>query len=206
MMAARFPHKVNAWCWPVRPSMPAGDGPLKQMVDRTPIRFYEDLVRTGGGLMRGSFMLQGWKNMHPDEHYFTEHVDLFQHIDDPIYLAKRETFAAWYETRSTCRAAGISRRSGRSSRTTCWHAASTRPWARRSTPGITCPLYLLAGERDDITTLSRCSTPRTWWVRRRPASPAARGAGRTHRSVHGWAHPGRGLAADRALAVRAAEG
>jgi hypothetical protein len=53
------------------------------MVDRTPIRFYEDLVRTGGGLMRGSFMLQGWKNMHPDEHYFTEHVDLFQHIDDP---------------------------------------------------------------------------------------------------------------------------
>jgi poly-beta-hydroxyalkanoate depolymerase len=34
-------------------------------------------VALGGGLMKGQFMLQGWKNMHP--------------------LAKQETFESWYE-------------------------------------------------------------------------------------------------------------
>ncbi|MBW9335871.1 alpha/beta fold hydrolase [Herbaspirillum sp. RU 5E] len=154
MIAARFPHKVQRLVLAGSPiDAGAGDGPLKQMVDRTPIRFYEDLVRTGGGLMRGSFMLQGWKNMHPDEHYFTEHVDLFQHIDDPVYLAKRETFAAWYETPIDL--------PGR------WYLQAIRQIFKDNLLArgqyvalgktldlrdITCPLYLLAGERDDITT------------------------------------------------------
>jgi len=33
-------------------------------------------------------MLQGWKNMHPEQHYIQDHVDLYEHIDDPAYLAK----------------------------------------------------------------------------------------------------------------------
>lgn len=154
MIAARFPHKVQRLVLAGSPiDAGAGEGPLKQMVERTPIRFYEDLVRTGGGLMRGSFMLQGWKNMHPDEHYFTEHVDLFQHIDDPVYLAKRETFAAWYETPIDL--------PGR------WYLQAIRQIFKDNLLArgqfvalgkmldlrdITCPLYLLAGERDDITT------------------------------------------------------
>ncbi len=103
--------------------------------------------------MRGSFMLQGWKNMHPDEHYFSEHVDLFQHIDDPVYLAKREIFAAWYETPIDL--------PGR------WYLQAIRQIFKDNLLArgqyvalgkmldlrdITCPLYLLAGERDDITT------------------------------------------------------
>lgn len=47
--------------------------------------------------MKGKLMLQGWKNMHPDQHYFQEHVDLYEHIDDPVYLKKEETFESWYE-------------------------------------------------------------------------------------------------------------
>ena len=38
---------------------------------------YEDLVRLGGGLMRGQIMLAGWKNMHPEMHYVTEDFDLY---------------------------------------------------------------------------------------------------------------------------------
>ncbi len=154
MMVARFPGKVERLVLAGSPiDAGAGDGPLKQMVERSPIRFYEDLVRTGGGLMRGSFMLQGWKNMHPDEHYFTEHVDLFQHIDDPVYLAKRETFAAWYETPIDL--------PGRWYLQAIRHIFKDNLLARGKYPAlgkvldlkdITCPLYLLAGERDDITT------------------------------------------------------
>lgn len=154
MIAARFPPMVQRLVLAGSPiDAGAGDGPLKQMVERTPIRFYEDLVRTGGGLMRGSFMLQGWKNMHPDEHYFTEHLDLFQHIDDPVYLAKRETFSAWYETTVDL--------PGR------WYLQAIRNIFKDNLlargkyvalgkqldlKDIHCPLYLLAGERDDITT------------------------------------------------------
>jgi poly-beta-hydroxyalkanoate depolymerase len=47
--------------------------------------------------MRGKFMLQGWKNMHPGQHYIQDHIDLYEHIDDPTYLAKEETFESWYE-------------------------------------------------------------------------------------------------------------
>jgi hypothetical protein len=42
-------------------------------------------------------MLQGWKNMHPEQHYIKEHVDLYEHIDDPAYIEKEETFKSWDE-------------------------------------------------------------------------------------------------------------
>jgi hypothetical protein len=42
--------------------------------------FYEGLVALGGGLMKGKFLLQAWKNMHPEQHYFQKHVDLYERI------------------------------------------------------------------------------------------------------------------------------
>ena len=35
--------------------------------------------------------------MHPEQHYIQDHIDLYEHIDDPAYLAKEETFESWYE-------------------------------------------------------------------------------------------------------------
>jgi poly(3-hydroxybutyrate) depolymerase len=51
----------------------------------------------GDGMMKGKFMVRGWKNMHPAQHYIQEHIDLYKRIDDPAYLAKEEAFASWYE-------------------------------------------------------------------------------------------------------------
>jgi hypothetical protein len=42
-------------------------------------------------------MLQGWKNMHPEQHYIQDQIDLYEHIGDPAYLKKEETFEGWYE-------------------------------------------------------------------------------------------------------------
>jgi hypothetical protein len=39
------------------------------MVHESPISFYGELVELGGGLMKGKYMLQGWKNMHSAQHY-----------------------------------------------------------------------------------------------------------------------------------------
>src|SRR5208283_909217 len=98
MVAARFPDKVNTLVVAGTPiDTDAGDGPIKRIAHQAPMSFYEDLVKLGGGLMRGQFMLQGWKNMHPEQHYVAEHVELWEHIGDPAYKAKTETFEAWYE-------------------------------------------------------------------------------------------------------------
>ena len=98
MIAARFPEKVNALVLAGAPiDTDAGDGPIKRMAHKSPMSFYEELVALGGGLMKGEFMLQGWKNMNPEQHYIQDHIDLYEHIDDPAYLAKEETFYRWYE-------------------------------------------------------------------------------------------------------------
>jgi poly(3-hydroxyalkanoate) synthetase len=153
MVAARFPAKVARLVLAGAPiDTDAGANPLTSMVHRSPLSFYRELVALGGGLMRGKFMLQGWKNMHPEQHYLQSHVDLYEHIDDPAYLEKQETFESWYENPIDL--------PGR------WYlqvieqlfqqnrlAKGTFVGLGRvlSLRAITCPVYLLAGAEDDIT-------------------------------------------------------
>jgi len=44
--------------------------------------------RIGRGVMKGEFMLQGWKNMHPEQHCVEDYVDLYKRIDDAAYIAR----------------------------------------------------------------------------------------------------------------------
>jgi len=154
MIAARFPTKVNALVLAGAPiDTDAGDGPIKRMVHESSMSFYEELVALGGGLMRGKFMLQGWKNMHPEQHYIQDHIDLYEHIDDPTYVAKEEAFARWYENPIDL--------PGR------WYLQAIKQLFKENRlakgkfvglgrkldlRNITCPVYLLAGAADDITT------------------------------------------------------
>jgi poly(3-hydroxybutyrate) depolymerase len=153
MYAARYPHRIASLVLAGSPiDTHAGDGPLKRMVEASPPGFYEELVAVGGGLMRGRVMLRGWKNMHPDEQYLDKYVRLYEHIDDPDYVSKTETFSAWYENPIDL--------PGR------WYLQSINELFKEnrlaqgrfvglgrklSLGDIRCPLYLLAGESDDIT-------------------------------------------------------
>jgi polyhydroxyalkanoate depolymerase len=154
MAAARFPKKVNSLVLAGAPiDTDAGNGPIKRMVQASPMSFYEELVALGGGLMKGEFMLQGWKNMHPALHYIREHVDLYEHMDDPAYLAKEETFKSWYENpidlpgRWYLQAISQLFKENRLAKGE-FIALGRRLRLR----DITCPAYLLAGAADDITT------------------------------------------------------
>jgi polyhydroxyalkanoate depolymerase len=154
MVAARFPDKVNKLVLAGAPiDTDAGNGPIKRMAHKSPISFYEELVQMGGGLMKGSYMLQGWKNMHPEQHYIQDHVDLYEHMDDPKYLKKEETFESWYENPIDL--------PGR------WYLQVINQIFKKNflakgkfvglgrtlnLHDIKCPVYLLAGANDDITT------------------------------------------------------
>ncbi len=98
MIAARFPDKVNSLVLAGAPiDTDAGDGPIKRMAHESPMSFYEELVELGGGLMKGKFMLQGWKNMHPEQHYFRSiSISTSTSTIRPI-SRKEETFESWYE-------------------------------------------------------------------------------------------------------------
>jgi poly(3-hydroxyalkanoate) synthetase len=154
MIAARFPDKVNALVLAGAPiDTDAGDGPIKRLAHETPLSTYQELVALGGGVMRGKMMLQGWKNMHPEQHYIQDQIDLYERIDDPVWRAKEETFESWYESPIDL--------PGR------WYLQAIEQLFKgnRLAKGefvglgrkldlrkITCPTYLLAGAADDITT------------------------------------------------------
>lgn len=154
MIAARFPEKVNALVLAGAPiDADAGDGAITRMAHETPLSFYRELVTLGGGLMKGKFMLQGWKNMHPEQHYIQDQIDLYGHIDDPAWLAMEETFQSWYENPIDL--------PGRWYLQVIQQIFQENRLAKGEFVGlgrkldlrnITCPAYLLAGAEDDITT------------------------------------------------------
>src|SRR5579864_5994998 len=154
MIAARFPNKVNSLVLAGAPiDTDAGDGPIKRMAHASQMSFYEELVGLSGGLMKGKFMLQGWKNMHPEQHYIEDLIDLYEHVDDPAYLAKEETFESWYENPIDL--------PGRWYLQVIDQIFKKNLLARGKFVGlgrtlnlhdIKCPVYLLAGADDDITT------------------------------------------------------
>ncbi len=154
MIAARFPRKVQTLVLAGAPiDTDAGNGPIKRMAHETPLSFYRELVELGGGLMLGKFMLQGWKNMHPEQHYFEKYIDLYEHIDDPAYLEKEETFESWYENpidlpgRWYLQAITQLFKENRLAKGTFVGLGRTL-----NLKDVTCPVFLLAGDSDDITT------------------------------------------------------
>jgi poly(3-hydroxybutyrate) depolymerase len=153
MFAARFPGKVRSLVLAGSPiDTAAGHGPLHELVRTLPASFYDNMVALGHGRMLGAFMLAGWKNMHPDEQYLQKYLDLYAHIEDRNYLERTEAFERWYEhpidlpgryylqaIHELFRDNALAR--GR-------FVALGRTIDLRS---ITVPVFLLAGDRDDIT-------------------------------------------------------
>ena len=154
MIAARFPAKVNSLVLAGAPiDTDAGDGPIKRMAHESQMSFYEELVGLGGGLMKGKFMLQGWKNMHPEQHYIQDQIDLYEHIDDPAYRKKEETFNSWYENPIDLPGRWYLQVMSQLFKENRLAKGEFVGLGRKlDLDNITCPVYLLAGADDDITT------------------------------------------------------
>jgi polyhydroxyalkanoate depolymerase len=154
MLAARFPAKVHSLVLAGAPiDTDAGNGSIRKMVHQSPTSFYEELVALGGGLMQGKFMLQGWKNMHPEQHCMQDHIDLYEHMDDAVYLAKQDTFERWYENPIDLPGRWYLQVIQQLFKDNLLAKGQFVALGRKiSLRDITCPLYLLAGADDDITT------------------------------------------------------
>ncbi len=150
--------------------------------------------------MQGKFMLQGWKNMHPEQHYIQDHVDLYEHIDDPAYLAKEETFESWYENPIDLPGRWylqVIKQLFRENRLAKGKFVRPRPQARPARHHLS---GLSPGRRggrhhDAGTGARRREADRHAEAQDRPEDRARR----PYRPVHGRAHPDGALAADRPL-------
>jgi poly(3-hydroxyalkanoate) synthetase len=154
MYACRFPEKVAALVLAGAPiDTDAGDGPIKRLAHEMPMSFYEEMVASGGGRMLGQYMLAGWKDMHPGEQYLGKFIDLYAHIEDSCYIARTERFERWYENpidlpgRYYLQAIKLLFKENRFAK-----GEFTGLGRTLSLRDVTCPVYLLAGASDDITT------------------------------------------------------
>lgn len=153
MLAARFPDKVASLVLAGAPiDVQAGDGPVTRIGRRTPMAFYRSLVALGGGRMRGRFMLTGWKNMHPSDHYWGKYIDLYDNVRNDEYLRRAREFSRWYEHTVNL--------PGRMYLEAVKHLFKLNRLAKGqfvalgeqiSLKTIRVPVYLLAGRDDDIT-------------------------------------------------------
>ena len=103
-------------------------------------------------LAKGEFMLQGFKNMHPDRQYVDKFVELYEHIDHPSYVSRFEQFERWYEHTIDLpggfylQAVQELFKENRLAK-----GEFVALGKRLDLKAIRCPLYLLGGARDDIT-------------------------------------------------------
>lgn len=154
MYAARFPGKVCSLVLAGAPiDTDAGDGPIKRLAHSLPFTTYKDMVEIGNGLMLGSLMLTSWKNMHPVEQYENKYLALYKNIEDKNYVTRTEKFERWYENAVDLPGAYYLQVVQQLFKENLFAKGEFIGLGRRlALADINVPLFLLAGEDDDITT------------------------------------------------------
>jgi poly(3-hydroxybutyrate) depolymerase len=153
MYACRFPEKVASLVLAGAPiDTDAGDGPIKRLAHEIPMSAYDEMVAAGGGRMLGQYMLAGWKDMHPGEQYLGKFIDLYEHIEDRNYVERTEQFERWYENPIDLPGAYYLQAIRLLFKENQFARGEFVALGRKvSLKSVTCPVYLVAGEADDIT-------------------------------------------------------
>ena len=154
MYAARFPGKVRSLVLAGAPiDTDAGDGPIRQLAHSLPLSTFQNMVEIGNGLMPGSFMLAGWKSMHPVEQYANKYLALYQNIEDKNYVRRTAKFEGWYENANDLPGAYYLQVIEQLFKENRFARGEFVGMGRRlALADIKVPLFLLGGEQDDITT------------------------------------------------------
>lgn len=151
--AAIFPQKVASLLIGAAPiDFKAGESKLHEFVERIPMEGYKFIVKSGGGFLRGDVMLSGWKLTSPYERYVQDYINIWKNIGNDEKLLRSRKFRVWYEYTQNI--------SGK------WYIQVISQLFKKNRlikgklrvlhrdvdlSKITCPIAMLAGEKDDIT-------------------------------------------------------
>lgn len=163
MLAARFPGKVASLVLAGSPiDTNAGDGPIRHLAHTMPLASYSRMVTMGHGRMPGKFMLAGWKSMHPDTQYLGKYVTLYKNLEDRDYIRRTKKFESWYENPLDLPGTYYLQAISQLFKDNLFATGKFVGLGRElNLKRVTCPLYLLAGEADDITTFEQVFAARS---------------------------------------------
>lgn len=152
---ALFPEKIASLVSAAAPiDLEAVTSPMNDYA-RLPMPFFRYLVAAGGGIMKGRYILTGFKNMQPEEHYINKYSRLWKMLeeDDQEGLDRFLRFENWYEYTQNL--------PGRFYLEIVQHIfknnALTKPGQLKldgksvDLGRIECPLVIMAGRKDHIT-------------------------------------------------------
>jgi poly(3-hydroxyalkanoate) synthetase len=154
--AALNPERVNTLTLAGAPiDFHAGEPVIHEVLRRlTPggdLHFYEALVASGGGVLKGEHMLGGFISINPGDE-ISRQIDLLLNLDDPAHLARYREFEDWFKHTQDIPGAlylWIVRHLFRDNELV---RGSLKTGGQRVDLGrIEAPLYLLAGTTDHIT-------------------------------------------------------
>ena len=132
----------------------AGDAVIRdyvQLLSPADLGFYEDVVRLGGGVMKGEFMLNGFIAIKP-ENEIAKHLQLLANIHDAEHVTRHRAFEDWFKHTQDIPGAfylWIVEHLFRDN--ALIRGELTVGGARVDLRRISCPLNLLAGQTDHIT-------------------------------------------------------
>ncbi|NPV93211.1 MAG: alpha/beta fold hydrolase [Firmicutes bacterium] len=150
-----YPEKIAALVAAACPiDVSAADSEVVQN-SKLPMRFFEDLVESNNGLMNGKYILTGFKNMEPQEHYWHKYFQLWKMVfnDDVELMNRYDRFSEWYEYSQMLPGRffleaidKIFKRNGMVNPGTIKINGTSV-----NLNNIDCPLILVGGEKDHIT-------------------------------------------------------
>lgn len=151
--ASLFPEDVSSLVLAAAPiDFHEGNGMITQYAKLYPIEFFQSLVAMGGGVLNGGFMVMGFKMMNPVDRFITDYMDLFEHIDDETFVKRARKFRGWYEYTQNLPGKFYLQVVKELFKDNKLVKGSLNILGRKvDMQNISCPLYLIAGEKDDIT-------------------------------------------------------
>jgi len=130
----------------------AGAGILKFVARGLPQSFYQALVAMGLGRMKGEFISTGFDNLVPFERYWLIPLSVWNHLDDPAWMERYHQLNDWYRARKDLPGPMYLKVVQDLFKDNKLIQGRFVALGRRVDLGrITCPLTLVAGNRDHIT-------------------------------------------------------
>ncbi|MFH0798317.1 MAG: alpha/beta fold hydrolase [Candidatus Woesearchaeota archaeon] len=151
--ASLFPEKVSSLVVAAAPiDFRVGDGKIQFYADNYPMSFYEYLVNLGSGNMNGRFMVTGFKMLNPYDRFFNDYWDLYDNINDEKFMERHRKFRDWYEWAQDIPGKFYLQIVKELFKENRLIKGELEVMGRTvDMKAIGCPLYLIAGEKDDIT-------------------------------------------------------
>lgn len=151
--SALFPANIKTLTLAAAPiDFHAGDALVTQWARALPFSYYEQMVQFGNGNMPGALIVQGFMLMNPYDRFVGDNVDLLSNVANPVFIDRHRRFSQWYYYTQAVPGTMYLQIVDALFRQNRLVKGELEIFGQRvDLRRISHPLYLVAGQKDDIT-------------------------------------------------------